>query len=204
MVKKLSRATMLSFAIMTLVAIITGVCGILYNGNNNALQQPSALSLMSDNIPQMRNSDLIDPSKDAIMVGSKNEESIVEKTFKETPWNGRVYVKLHMGGVSYINVNVDPRDVWLNDDVIIEYQSYYDGNTNNSVQVQYFSARIRYFKGNVELTPPATEDRNCYKEFDSQAGFTKHSGNGKVSRMEIDITVVSVGGTTRIVHFIFS
>lgn len=178
------------------IAMLVGVCSVILVNNDTvnvvAMGTKAGLSTLS--------SDVVDPANDSLLNGDGWSLSGKTRTFTEAQWNGRIETKLHLGGIAYIYVNVDPHNVAWNDDIIVEYRSFYKNSNGSEVnqKVQNFYARITFYteKGAVIV-------QECNKDMDSQAGFTKASGKGSVYRVTVDMKVTSISGVVREATFIF-
>lgn len=177
------------------IAMLVGVCSVILVNNDTvnvvAMGTKAGISALSSD-------DVVDPSYDSLVNGNDWSLSGKKRIITEAQWNGRIETKLHLGGIAYIYVNVDPRNVAWNDDIIIEYRSYYKSNTEVNQKVQKFYARITFYteKGAVIV-------QECSKDMDSQAGFTRRSGKGSVYRITVDMKVTSLSGVVREATFIF-
>lgn len=180
-------AIVMTISLCTLVIVgnSSNVVAIGYNASTNGLSA----------------TDVIDPSYDSKLNGDGWTLNGNTRTFTEAQWNGRIETELHLGGISYIYINVDPRDVAWNDDIIIEYRSYYKEVNGNKVnqKVQNFYAHITF-----HTEKKAYISQTCGKDMDSQAGFTRHSGKGSVDWIKVSIKITTLGGVVREANFNFA
>lgn len=185
--------------ISTIIAIVMAIslCSLVIIGNSANVVAIG----YNASINGLSTTNVIDPRYDSKLNGDGWTLNGNTRTFTEAQWNGRIETELHLGGISYIYINVDPRDVAWNDDIIIEYRSYYKDVNGNKVnqKVQNFYAHITF-----HTKKDAYISQTCGKDMDSQAGFTRYSGKGSVNWIKVSIKITTLGGVVREANFNFA
>ncbi len=125
---------------------------------------------------------------DGIGNGGSGTES---DPYYDVDWYGRVksgnyFASLSAARSAYIVINVDPRNIGLIQDIIIEYKSYEQGpplGTKKALNLDYFGADIKFYsskKGVIEKYMPSCQDRSSY-------GQTIISGASDLYKVEVRV-----------------
>lgn len=179
-----------------LIAVMATTLSILFANNTSSVVKNNGISASVANT----RSSAIDSTRDRFVEGSSQIPGITPK-FYETQWNGKIWVHLHVGGDSFVFVNVDIRDMGLlKDDLIVEYRSYYlSGSKEINQKLSNFRFTVSYFdkKGN----PAGYHDVN--KSNDDQAGFTYASNSTSVAGAIVTVYIRTTGGVYRTAEFYF-
>lgn len=179
-----------------LIAVMATTLSILFANNTNSVVKNNGISA---SVASTR-SNTIDTTRDRFVEGSSQTPGITPK-FYESQWNGKIWVHLHVGGDSFVFVNVDPRNnPFMKDDIIIEYRSYYiSGGKEINQKLSNFRFTVNFFDGN--RNPAGYQDVN--KSNDDQAGFTYSSNSKTVAGAIVTVYIKTTGGVNRTAEFYF-
>lgn len=168
---------------------------ILFANNTNSVVKNNGISASVANTKAIT----VDPTRDRFREGDKHIDGIVPK-FYEYQWNGKIWVDLHVGGDSFVFVNVDIRDMGLlKDDLIVEYRSYYkSGSSEINQKLNNFRFVVTFYNG---ATSVGYHDVN--KSNDDQAGFTYASNSTKVNGAIVKVYIQTTSGVYRTAEFYF-
>ncbi len=119
--------------------------------------------------------------------------------YYDVDWNGRVksgnyFTTLSGARACRIEINVDPRNIGLIQDVIIEYKSYMQTpplGIKQALNLNYFGADIRFYshkKGVIPGKITTCSDRSSY-------GQTVISGASDLYKVEVDVYFNFQGNT---------
>lgn len=177
-----------------LIAVMATTLSILFANNSRNVIKNNGISASVANTRAIT----VDPTRDRFREGDKHVDGLVPK-YGEIQWNGKIWVDLHVGGDSFVFVNVDIREKVIYDDVIVEYRSYYkSGSSEINQKLSNFRFTVRFFSGSSQV---GYVDEN--KSNDSQAGFTRPSKSNKVNGAIATVYITTTSGVSRTAHFFF-
>lgn len=174
-------------ALFVVIAILLSsiMLVVFSNGNANGKNTLNSLNVIADT----SNSEI---SNRSIDIGSGGDGSM-GNPYTDNTWNGRVkitgeYLKKGGGENFYIDLNVDPRNRAVGDDVIVEYKHYaltHLMGTRKSYKIMLFEAKIQFYDGNGNLLKYAVASKGN----DSQALFTRSSNSNNVNGVRVQIYI---------------
>lgn len=178
-----------------LIAVMATTLSILFANNSSSVVKNNGISA---SVASTR-SNTIDTTRDRLVEGNKHISGEAPK-FGEQIWNGKIWVHLHVGGDSFVFVNVDLRErLAYKDDLIIEYRSYYlSGKSEINQKLSNFRFIITFYSGNNSV---GYYDNN--KSNDSQAGFTRGSTSHDVNGATVTVFIKTTTGVNRTATFYF-
>lgn len=178
-----------------LIAVMATTLSILFANNSSSVVKNNGISA---SIASTR-SNTIDPTRDRFREGDRYVVGLVPK-YGEKQWNGKIWVDLHVGGDSFVFINVDIRNGLFKDDLIVEYRSFYlSGNREINQKLSNFRFTVSFYDENNN----SAGYRDVNKSNDDQAGFTYASNSTKVNGAIVKVYIQTTNGISRSAEFYF-
>ena len=199
--KKIVNKVMIALlAVVMVVASLGFAASMLEADDNSGISMNSdGIQTVSSGVETYASCDKCSGLETSVLLGSATGKGSACHPFQENDLYGRSDIRTGIHSNNFIEINVDTRNGWGYDDIIIEFK--YTCKVNGkyiATQVQRFYATIEYMENGIVKDRDSVEKTN-----EAIGGFTKSTGEDNLDQIRVVVAVKKDDSVTRYVHFNF-